>query len=210
MRLSFTPDLTTVIFCRPTAVSQSPKQTDIIIIYKPLRVLLLKLLIWDTSLKLINALNTISSPLYPKFPQSLNLLPFRCISLCLESASCFFRQPHNESFFFWFIISADRTYQVTLLFHHCYHGITLTMTSPSPWHHCNRDVTVTMASLSPWHHCLHDITVTVTSLSPSHLSFTRSLVFGSKLTCLWSPYGIGQTIIFSSCGFFFLLLSFLA
>ena len=155
MRLSFTPDLTTVIFCRPTAVSQSPKQTDIIIIYKLPRVLLLKLLIWDTSLKLINALNTISSPLYPKFPQSLNLLPFRCISLCLESASCFFRQPHNESFFFWFIISAYR----------------------------------------------HDITVTVTSLSPSHLSFTRSLVFGSKLTCLWSPYVIGQTIyifIFSS------------
>jgi len=25
---------------------------------------------------------------------------------------------------------------------------------------------------------------------------------------LWSPFGIGQTIIFSSCGFFFLLLSF--
>jgi len=27
------------------------------------------------------------------------------------------------------------------------------------------------------------------------------------LELLWSPYGIGQTIIFSSCGFFFYLLS---
>jgi len=31
----------------------------------------------------------------------------------------------------------------------------------------------------------------------------------SMVSCwLWSPYGIGQTIIFSSCGFFFFLLSF--
>jgi len=30
------------------------------------------------------------------------------------------------------------------------------------------------------------------------------------LQYLWSPYGIGQTIIFSSCGFFFLLSFFLS
>jgi len=32
--------------------------------------------------------------------------------------------------------------------------------------------------------------------------FTHVDGFGKLL---WSPYGIGQTIIFSSCGFFFLL-----
>jgi len=30
---------------------------------------------------------------------------------------------------------------------------------------------------------------------------------GDDMNFLWSPYGIGQTIIFLPCGFFFLLLS---
>jgi len=38
------------------------------------------------------------------------------------------------------------------------------------------------------------------------------MIFHSKIenqaSFLWSPYGIGQTIIFASCGFFFLLLLF--
>jgi len=33
-------------------------------------------------------------------------------------------------------------------------------------------------------------------------------VVWSLIHLLWSPYGIGQTIIFSSCGFFFYLSSF--
>jgi len=36
--------------------------------------------------------------------------------------------------------------------------------------------------------------------------FSNVLLFGKRF--LWSPYGIGQTIIFSSCGFFFFYLSF--
>ena len=34
---------------------------------------------------------------------------------------------------------------------------------------------------------------------------TRNSIYANAL--LWPPYGIGQAIIFSSCGFFFLLLS---
>jgi len=40
------------------------------------------------------------------------------------------------------------------------------------------------------------------------LSWRWPLFFARALrTLLWPPYGIGQAIIFSSCGFFYLLLS---
>jgi len=41
-------------------------------------------------------------------------------------------------------------------------------------------------------------------------AFTTPVLMKDKLHLLWSPYGIGQTIIFSCCGLFFLLLFFLA
>jgi len=61
-----------------------------------------------------------------------------------------------------------------------------------------------------------------TALAPHHSIFTGWLLFlmpnqqgptvataiPSSLASLWSPYGIGQTIMFSSCGFFFLSSSF--
>jgi len=36
----------------------------------------------------------------------------------------------------------------------------------------------------------------------------RTLYFCPVVSSLWSPYGLGQTIIFSSCGFFFFFLFF--
>ena len=41
---------------------------------------------------------------------------------------------------------------------------------------------------------------------PAPLVLTFSCYFGLVCVLLWSPYGIGQTIIFSCCGLFFLLL----
>jgi len=39
---------------------------------------------------------------------------------------------------------------------------------------------------------------------------TGSIVRIAKRRLLWSPYGIGQTIIFLPCGYFFFFFSFLA
>jgi len=38
----------------------------------------------------------------------------------------------------------------------------------------------------------------------------KNMAFANPYSLLWSPYGIWQTIIFSSCGFFFLLFFFFA
>ena len=47
-------------------------------------------------------------------------------------------------------------------------------------------------------------------ISQSTSTIVTSVVKPLTITLLWSPYGIGQTIIFSCCGLFFLLLSFFA
>ena len=60
-------------------------------------------------------------------------------------------------------------------------------------------------------------TVTSQHRSPAYPTSARDLLTGVDASCLadfghfhhrflWSPYGIGQTIIFLPCGFFFLLL----
>ena len=57
--------------------------------------------------------------------------------------------------------------------------------------------------------CLYRRLVRVSRLCTLHSRLHLFLGFSvTSSSCLWSPYGIGQTIIFLPCGFFFFLLSF--
>jgi len=59
---------------------------------------------------------------------------------------------------------------------------------------------------------MEDVGVATGKLRRRSVGVTQFLItvahLAVTLTLLWSPYGIGQTIIFSSCFFFFLLFLF--
>jgi len=57
------------------------------------------------------------------------------------------------------------------------------------------------ASSKSENHCLHH-------MLPLHHSINQVILHPKGHSLLWSPYGIGQTIIFSSCRLFFFFLSF--
>jgi len=56
-----------------------------------------------------------------------------------------------------------------------------------------------------FHSCLI-VLLPSTSIKCNNAKWLTDNLFHALFGCLWSPYGIGQTIIFSSCGFFMVVL----